>query len=117
MSDRHQGVRRQADDELVASRRLARRVRLLRVDRGMGVTELARASGVSAATLCVLEAGRGNPTMGTLLAVARVLDVTPGDLLAPRPEPLESLEGPESPEPSEAPEAPGAPLTGPAAAE
>lgn len=49
--------------------------------RGLSAAGLARASGVGRATLADLEAGRGNPTVETLYALASVLGVTLADLL------------------------------------
>jgi transcriptional regulator with XRE-family HTH domain len=60
---------------------IAANVRRLRASRGMSAAGLARASGVARATLADVEAGRGNPTVETLFAVASVLGVTLADLL------------------------------------
>jgi transcriptional regulator with XRE-family HTH domain len=47
----------------------------------MSLTKLARRSGVSTATLCGLEAGRDNPTLATLQALAGVLGIPAGGLI------------------------------------
>jgi transcriptional regulator with XRE-family HTH domain len=60
---------------------LARSLRRLRVQQDISLNRLAERSGVSSATLSGLEAGRGNPTLATLLALAPALGVSPGDLL------------------------------------
>jgi transcriptional regulator with XRE-family HTH domain len=60
---------------------IAANVRGLRAARGLSAAALARASGVSRATLAELEAGRGNPTVETLYGLASVLGVTLADLL------------------------------------
>lgn len=52
----------------------------LRSERGVSVSELARNSGVGRGTLTSLEAGRGNPTIETLWALAGALDVPFGEL-------------------------------------
>jgi transcriptional regulator with XRE-family HTH domain len=56
-------------------------VRRLRVQRGVSTAELARRSDVARATLTALEAGRGNPTLETLYALARVLDVSLAEII------------------------------------
>jgi transcriptional regulator with XRE-family HTH domain len=61
--------------------RLARSLRRLRARQAISLNQLARRSGVSTATLSGLEAGRGNPTMATLLALAPALGVSAADLL------------------------------------
>ena len=63
-------------------RSVAANLRRLRAERGRSLSELARASGVGKATLSALEAGRGNPTIETLSALASALGVPTGDLLA-----------------------------------
>jgi transcriptional regulator with XRE-family HTH domain len=60
---------------------IAGNVRRLRSARGLSAAGLARASGVARATLAELEAGRGNPTVDTLYALASVLGVPLADLL------------------------------------
>ena len=60
---------------------IAANVRRLRAERGLSAAGLARASGVSRATLAEVEAGRGNPTVETLYGLASVLGVTLADLL------------------------------------
>jgi transcriptional regulator with XRE-family HTH domain len=62
---------------------IAANVRRLRAARGLSAAGLARASAVARATLAELEAGRGNPTVETLYALASVLGVTLADLLVP----------------------------------
>ena len=51
------------------------RVRALRTERGMSLSELARRASVGKATLSGLEAGTRNPTLDTLHAVAAALGV------------------------------------------
>lgn len=64
-------------------------LRRLRGQAGRSLSDLARASGVAKATLSALEAGRGNPTIETLSAIATALTVPLGDLItAAEPEPI-----------------------------
>src|SRR5689334_1990166 len=51
------------------------RVRALRTARGMSLSSLAAAAGIGKATLSELEAGRRNPTLDTLYAIAGPLGV------------------------------------------
>jgi transcriptional regulator with XRE-family HTH domain len=64
------------------------RIRTARQLRGMSMSELARLSNVAKGTLSQLELGRGNPTLGTILAIASTLEVSVGNLItgAARPE-------------------------------
>jgi transcriptional regulator with XRE-family HTH domain len=62
---------------------VAANLRRLRAERGMSTVALARDSGVARATLAQLEAGRGNPTLETLYALANTLGVGLGDVIAP----------------------------------
>lgn len=61
---------------------VGRNVARLRIGLPMAVSELARRSGVSKATVLSIELGRANPTVGTLQALAGALGVTITDLLA-----------------------------------
>lgn len=56
-------------------------LRLRRMQRGLSATELARQAGISKATLSGLEAGRANPTVETLDALAVALRIPLTDLL------------------------------------
>jgi transcriptional regulator with XRE-family HTH domain len=62
---------------------VAANLRRLRAARGLSTAELARRSGVARATLAQLEAGRGNPTLETLYALANTLGTGLGDVIAP----------------------------------
>jgi transcriptional regulator with XRE-family HTH domain len=66
-------------DELSA--RLAKNLRRLRIASRHSLSELARATEVSKATLSGIERGRGNPTVQTLAALARALHVAVPELL------------------------------------
>jgi transcriptional regulator with XRE-family HTH domain len=72
----HQGAE---VDELSA--RLAKNLRRLRIASRQSLSELARATAVSKATLSGIERGTGNPTIQTLAALARVLRVGVPELL------------------------------------
>jgi transcriptional regulator with XRE-family HTH domain len=64
---------------------VAANLRRLRAERGVSTVALARDSGVARATLAQLEAGRGNPTLETLYALANTLGVALADVIAPPP--------------------------------
>jgi XRE family transcriptional regulator, regulator of sulfur utilization len=57
----------------VAEADVGARVRALRAERGISLSELARRAGVGKATLSGLEAGSRNPTLDTLYAVTTAL--------------------------------------------
>jgi transcriptional regulator with XRE-family HTH domain len=61
--------------------RLAANVRRLRVARHLSMSELARLTATSKATLSAIENGRGNPTVETLASLAEALGASLGDLL------------------------------------
>jgi transcriptional regulator with XRE-family HTH domain len=64
---------------------LAANVRRLRVARHWSLSELARATGMSKATLSGIENGRGNPTVETLSALASALRLPVVELLGEPP--------------------------------
>jgi transcriptional regulator with XRE-family HTH domain len=61
---------------------VGRNVRRLRTERQLSLGALATRAGLAKQTLANLESGRGNPTVETLLSVARALGVGPTWLLA-----------------------------------
>lgn len=63
------------------SESIGRNLRRYRALRGLPALELAQRSGIARATLSALEAGRGNPTLDTLAAVAGILGVEVVDLM------------------------------------
>ena len=63
--------------------RLAGNLRRLRVARRLSLSELARATSVSKATLSGIERGSANPTIETLTSLATALHVSIGELLEP----------------------------------
>jgi transcriptional regulator with XRE-family HTH domain len=64
---------------------LATNLRRLRIARRLSLSELARATGMSKATLSSVESGRSNPTVETLAALAAALRVSLGELLEEPP--------------------------------
>jgi transcriptional regulator with XRE-family HTH domain len=58
------------------------RIRQERERRGMTAQQVADAAGVSWRQVARVELGRGSPTVLWLIAVARALEVPPGELLA-----------------------------------
>jgi transcriptional regulator with XRE-family HTH domain len=60
---------------------LAANLRRLRIARHLSLSELARATGASKATLSGIERGRCNPTVDTLASLAAALRVSFGELL------------------------------------
>jgi transcriptional regulator with XRE-family HTH domain len=65
--------------------RLAANLRRLRIARHLSLSELARATGMSKATLSGIESGRSNPTVETLASLAAALRVAVVDLLGELP--------------------------------
>ncbi|MFJ2114801.1 MULTISPECIES: helix-turn-helix domain-containing protein [unclassified Streptomyces] len=63
---------------------VARNVRLLREQRGLSLTRLAREAGLAKQTLSNLEQGTGNPTVDTLFSIATALGVPVTRLVAER---------------------------------
>lgn len=66
-------------DQLAA--RIGAAVRGTRTARALSVADLARATGLSKTILARIESGAGNPSLQTLFAVARALDLPLGALL------------------------------------
>ena len=64
---------------------LAANLRRLRIARHLSLSELARATGISKATLSSIENGRANPTVDTLAGLAGALRVSIGELLEELP--------------------------------
>jgi transcriptional regulator with XRE-family HTH domain len=63
-----------------AARALARNLKRKRLERAISLSELARVSGVSKATLSGLERGTGNPSVDTVWALAHALKAPFGEL-------------------------------------
>jgi transcriptional regulator with XRE-family HTH domain len=64
---------------------LAANLRRLRVARHLSLSQLARITGTSKATLSGIERAESNPTVGTLAALARALEVSVGQLMEELP--------------------------------
>lgn len=65
---------------------IARRLKSARQSRGLSVSELARRATIAKSTVTQLEAGRGNPSVETIWALATALDVPFARLIeAPAP--------------------------------
>jgi transcriptional regulator with XRE-family HTH domain len=64
---------------------LASNLRRLRVARHLSLSELARVTAMSKATLSGIERGAGNPTVDTLAALAAALRVSIAELFEPAP--------------------------------
>jgi XRE family transcriptional regulator, aerobic/anaerobic benzoate catabolism transcriptional regulator len=72
-------------------RTIGQRVRTRRLERGATLREIAERSGVSPRFLVQLEAGSGNISVRRLADVARALDATLAELVAPPSEPREPV--------------------------
>lgn len=81
-----------------AAQTVGANLRRLRLVRGLPLVELGRLSGLAKGTLTQLEAGRANPTIETLQALAHALGAGLGDLVAePPPSPVEVVRAHEGP--------------------
>jgi transcriptional regulator with XRE-family HTH domain len=76
----------EADRDSVQSL-LATNLRRLRIARHLSLSELARGTSMSKATLSSIENGRANPTVDTLAGLARALRISLGELLQELPVP------------------------------
>lgn len=61
----------------------AANIERLRQERGLTQVQLAELSGISQPHVSALERGVWEPRLATIMALARALDVQPGDLLPP----------------------------------
>src|SRR5438034_8390901 len=70
---------------MIADRRpaLGARLRQKRADRGLSLSELARRVAVSPSLVSQIEAGRVNPSVKTLCAMARELGASLDDIVGP----------------------------------
>jgi transcriptional regulator with XRE-family HTH domain len=69
-----------------------RRLREVRVERGITQRALARAAGISMVAAAALEHGACEPDLSTVARIARVLDVPPRDLVEDEPRGLPAAE-------------------------
>jgi transcriptional regulator with XRE-family HTH domain len=63
---------------------LGRRIKLLRVSRGLTLKDLEERGGISATHVSEIERGKASPTVGALAKIARALGVRPAFLIEPR---------------------------------
>lgn len=56
------------------------KLKMIRSDRGMSISELARRSGLSRVTITDIEKGIRNPTVRTVDAICRVLNKDPKEI-------------------------------------
>ncbi len=62
---------------------LGRRIRVLRVTRGLTLKELEQRGGISATHISDVERGRASPTVGALARIAHALGLSPAALVEP----------------------------------
>ena len=65
---------------------VARRLRVLRVESGMSLTDLAGASGISAQSISLIERAERGGHLETLVALTDALGIDVGDLVAGLPD-------------------------------
>jgi transcriptional regulator with XRE-family HTH domain len=63
---------------------LGRRIKLLRIARGLTLKDLERRGHISATHVSEIERGKASPTVGALARIARALEVRPATLVEPR---------------------------------
>ena len=63
---------------------LGRRIKLLRISRGLTLKELEERGGISATHVSEIERGKASPTVGALGRIARALGLRPATLVEPR---------------------------------
>ncbi len=73
-------------DRRALANRLGERVRQRREAMGLSIHGLSRRSGISPAQLSRIESGERQPSVGSLVAVAHVLQITAGELLEDQPQ-------------------------------
>jgi transcriptional regulator with XRE-family HTH domain len=82
-NERPEGVGAGSTDPDAKTQKLGQRIRELRSQAGMTLTELAKLTGVSIGTLSQLERGLVSPTVRTVYTVANALGVMPAWLIDP----------------------------------
>lgn len=70
---------------------LGRRIKMLRVSRGLTLKDLEERGGISATHVSEIERGKASPTVGALARIGRALGVRPATLIEPRTLPLVSV--------------------------
>ncbi|MEV8611738.1 cupin domain-containing protein [Amycolatopsis sp. NPDC051373] len=73
-------------DDSDIDRLVARKLQQLRTDRGLTLTHLAELTGISVAHLSRLERGERQPSIGSLLQLARTYGISIGKLVADQPD-------------------------------
>ena len=63
---------------------LGRRIKMLRVSRGLTLKDLEERGGISATHISEIERGKASPTVGALGRIARALGLRPATLVEPR---------------------------------
>jgi transcriptional regulator with XRE-family HTH domain len=71
------------DKQQDALRRLGSRLAALRRQKDLSLTQLSSLTGLSSQELSAIEAGELDPTITTLVALARGLGLSPSELLPP----------------------------------
>lgn len=69
-------------------RQIGRQLRSLREKSAQTIAEVTRKTGISERTIRQLEAGKTNPSLATVVALADLYDVSLDDLTAARPDPV-----------------------------
>lgn len=59
---------------------MTNRLKVIRVERGMSITELARRTGLSRVTIYDIEKGQSDPLGSTIQKISDVLDKNPSDI-------------------------------------
>lgn len=67
---------------------LGRRIKMLRIERGLTLKDLEERGDISATHVSEIERGKASPTVGALGRIARALGVRPATLVEPRTLPL-----------------------------
>ncbi|MFI7493579.1 helix-turn-helix domain-containing protein [Kocuria sp. M4R2S49] len=80
-----------------SSPQLGQRLRTVRTAKGISLRELARLVGVSASFMSQIELGRATPSVGTLFAVARELNISVDELMSEGSAVLSTTSSPVSP--------------------
>lgn len=84
-------MREGADEPLELRDVIGRRLAALRSERGLKVSQLARAVGLSASAISQIERGQARPSVATLFALSRALDVPADAFFSPEDEPIDPV--------------------------
>src|SRR5580765_4777324 len=72
----------------LSAHELGRRIKMLRIERGLTLKDLEERGDISATHVSEIERGKASPTVGALGRIARALGVRPATLVEPRTLPL-----------------------------